>query len=181
MSNIAALCYSDATRCWMSDTPLWSSHIRALTSWATAPASSCVGSAGEWRREDGLTRGWLRISAASGYRRPALLLLAVDCLAGEAFPWLSCSIVTFKDTAVLFFSTSCQHHLLSTIFLSRPSVACHHWWSQSRFWLSTNLFMEYFWHAQRIMETCTELILPLLSASVSLVCSFLWMALYKNG
>lgn len=48
-------------------------------------------------------RGWLRISAASGYRRPALLLLAVDCLAGEAFPWLSCSIVTFKDTAVLFF------------------------------------------------------------------------------
>lgn len=81
-------------------------------------------------------RGWLRISAASGYRRPALLLLAVDCLAGEAFPWLSCSIVTFKDTAVLFFhqlsAPSPFHHFsispiscLSPLMVSKQILAFH--------------------------------------------------------
>ena len=67
MSNIAALCYSDAADWWMGDTPLLSSHTHSLC--VTAPASSWACLVEQWRETKRLT--WVEhgVSAAWGYKR----------------------------------------------------------------------------------------------------------------
>lgn len=71
MSNIAALCYSDATHWWMNDTPLRSSHTHALClSWWLHQLCLFVSwlSWGVTWGKKSLTLVEHRISAASGHK-----------------------------------------------------------------------------------------------------------------
>lgn len=119
MSNIAALCYSDATHWWMNDTPLRSSHTHALClSWWLHQLCFFVSwlSWGVTWGKKSLTLVEHRISAASGHKDQFGFAAIGWGTSRGGVPWLSCSIV-----AALFFLLSCCQH---TTFLLLSANLC---------------------------------------------------------
>lgn len=134
MSNIAALCYSDATHWWMSNTPLQSSHTHSLTlslGDCTSFIVSWLGWGVTWKK--GLTLVEHRISAASGYKDPPGFAAIGWGISGGGGQLCGSS----------FFIYLSAHHLSLSLCKSLPiCLSADLWWVvcryQSRSWYSTN-------------------------------------------
>lgn len=123
MSNIAALCYSDATHWWMSNTPLQSSHTHSLTlslGDCTSFIVSWLGWGVTWKK--GLTLVEHRISAASGYKDPPGFAAIGWGISGGGFHDSAAAL--WQLFFFFFFLSICQH--TTYLFLSAnlcPSVS----------------------------------------------------------